>query len=286
MRAPMVAVLAVSAFSCAPMLSVRRDVPPRYILEATDISVVQRDTSGNSTMDVLSTVLDPLGALNRVAILTPRAVNQVTTTLQASRSFRVLGSCVPRGCTGSQAVLYVRMVTGNRQDITRAGDRSRTYRGTCQLELTIETPQGAVLYQTTETAEVEGASDVVLDATYRAAERLAQTLLPGSEVTTFVLAKEGPLSGPAKLAEKGGIDAAGQQLLAYVTANPNNAAARYHLGAVLTAKGDLEGAAEQMQYAEQLNANEYAGETEAARRRIASRDAMQRYLQSRGMNRR
>jgi hypothetical protein len=177
-------------------------------------------------------------------------------------------------------------VTGNRQDITRQGDRSRTYRGTCQLELTIETPQGAVLYQTTETAEVEGASDVVLDATYRAAERLAAMLLPGSEVTTFVLAKEGPLSGPAKLAEKGGIDAAGQQLLAYVTANPNNAAARYHLGAVLTAKGDLEGAAEQMHYAEQLNANEYAGETEAARRRIASRDAMQRYLQSRGMNRR
>lgn len=272
---PLLVVVASLALGCAPMVRVRRDSLPAVPVQAHSLTVLSSTTTGDVALDVLQAVIDPLGALNRIAMLTPEAARQFERTLASGGIFRILGPC-GGPCAGSDAVALVRVVDGQRREVTGPKDKTRRYEGWASVEVRIVDSQGALLFGRTWSGSSRGAGDVVWESVLNAATHAAQAMLPSTLVDTFTLVEEGPLAGAAKAAAQGELDVAERGIRSFLAGSPQSGVGRFHLGVVLTARGELDAALAEMIAAEQLD-GAYAGAADAARERIATRDRMRAF---------
>lgn len=283
---------ALLAVACAPRIVVRHDVPPRVMLEARTIAVEAKPFTGDVAVDVLRTIADPLGAAARLTLFTPEAQRCVEQGLLDSGLFQVVRGC-PAPCAQADLSVWVHVARSGSQlskeevkedPKTKQKTVKRTYVGSADLQVDVEDRGRVLVYQNQYGANATGENEgpLVQRAVELACANFVADLRPSFVSDTFVLAKEGPLKDAGELAAKGELPEAERQVRAYLAGNPNSAEAYFHLGAFLTAQGNLEAAIQAFDQAAQLKPG-FQQVALDARQRWQDRETLRAFLQRRGV---
>lgn len=282
------------ATACAPQIVVRRDVPPRVMLEARTVSVQAKPFTGDVAVDVLRTVADPFGTASRLTLYTPEAQRCVEQGLTNSGLFQIVAGC-QGPCPQADLTVWVHVSDSKTQlskeevkedSKTKQKTVKRTYLGSADLQVAVEDRARVFVYQHQYGGSATGEDQppLVRRAVERACGHFLADVQPQTVSDTFVLAKEGPLKNAGELAAKGELAEAERQTRAFLAGNPNHAEAYFHLGAFLTAQGNLEAAIQAFDQAAALKPG--FGQVAAdARQRWQDRETLRAFLERRGVSR-
>lgn len=260
----------VASTACAPLIHITRDIAPQLSLPGRHVFIhPYRATSGIAFFDLLA-VFAPTPIDEQWSSYAAGQLNQ--TLLSKDTGYQVLLDCA-LPCPVADATFVVRIVRAE------AKPNGEYMSGTAELDVTLISKERAVL----ATRAFRGDSyvkegDAVKVAVDFAVAKIVSALVPETTVDSFVLAENGPLKTAAELAAKGELVAAEQSIREVLKQLPSDAAAHYHLGAVLTAKGALDEALVELTFAAQASPK-YADQVAAARIRIEERDAFAAYRQ-------
>lgn len=268
------------ASACAPRIQVRYDVPATVHFGGAVQHVYVAHNVGDPTV---LTVLDPLAALVRT-VVAPDVARHLEAKLIEAQLFTVSPDCL-EPCPAADARVEVELDSSSvsrgrmktQQDdgeattaaagvIVRVLNRDgtsrfqQTYHGTASAGV----PRPDVVQPTDDT--------LIRSAAYDAVDGFVRDLRPSTGTATFVVSDEGSLQPGVRLALDGDLDGAWNALRDLVQREPDNAAAWYHLGVVMTAKGELEHAREAFAQAARLDP-QYAEDLRDADARLGLRDS-------------
>lgn len=277
----LLASLSLFATACAPTLIVKYDVPAAVHLGGASQGAYVGYTLGDPD---LLTVLDPLSALVRTSVA-PDVAQRLQQQLIAAQLFNVAVNC-PDGCPDADLRFEVEMDSSSvsRGEMQRKGTSGTSTTARASLKVRVLNRDGTSRYEATYTGDTSAGipkpdqaqpDDVQLvrSAAFNAVDRFVADLRPSVGSVSFSLEDDGPLEPGVKLALDGDLDGAWTSFQQVIQANPGNAAALYDLGAVMTAKGELEMALDAFKAAAQLDP-QYTDEVAGAERRLGTRDAM------------
>jgi hypothetical protein len=267
--------------ACAPHIHVKYDVPPAISLGDSVQQVYVVHTIGDP--DVV-TVLDPLAALVRT-VVAPDVARHLEQELAQANLFTVYPECPPP-CPPADARFEVALDSSH---VHRGFMATNSARGTdTTASATVKfrvvhrdgTSRFADSYTGTVNAGVPApdkvaASDeaLVRAAAFDAVDDFVRDLLPSCGSVLFAMEDDGPLEAGVNLAMNGDLDGAWNAFRDLLLKEPNNAAALYDLGVVMTAKGELELARDAFAAAAALDAK-YADDAAGAERRLGMRNAL------------
>lgn len=281
-RALPLAALAVLSTACSPRLVVRRDVPPNLELGQDVRAAYVEPIMTESTMNV---VLDPLGAIGRTIFLAPEAARRIEAGLTNARLFYVIPNCqAPCPQADTRITVEVTQSGSSPGAAATQSDSGTAAEGRATLTVRALKADGRMIverqYHGLRRGAVPGSKQtpvapatLVQNAVLDAADDFVGDLLPRTVRDSFALEDDGPLEPSAKLAANGDLDGAEAALRAYIEQNPGDARALYNLGAVFTAKGQLEAARDAFVAAAQRD-GQYADDAARAERRISDRDRL------------
>lgn len=269
--------LCLLLLACGPRIFVKREQPARADLGPETRVLAVHNAHQES---VLGVVLDPLGALART-VLTPHAVREVERLLSTSERYQVLPGC-GEGCRAADSHIEVSVVSAR----IEPGDAktSRSKDGAATLAIRVFTRSGTLAWQNdyrgSESGGVPGGKYEVADDTLlvrcvdQAVGAFVRDLHPQWLYESFRMEDEGPLEPCAKLAVQGDLDGAEAIARQVLAADPENARAIYDLGALFTARGQLEPALEAFRAAAKRDPK-YLGYARAAEQRLRDRGVLQ-----------
>lgn len=268
------------ASACAPRIQVRYDVPATVHFGGAVQHVYVAHDVGDPT---LLTVLDPLAALLRT-VVAPDVARHLEARLIDAQLFTVSPNCL-EPCPAADARIEIEMdsssvhrgrpaAPGDDGDATTAAagvivrvlnrDGTSRFQQTYHGTATAGVPAPDVVQPTDDT--------LIRSAAYDAVDDFVRDLMPSTGSVVFVVDDEGALKPGVQLALDGDLDGAWNALRELVQREPANAAAWYHLGVVMTAKGELESAREAFAQAARLDP-QYADELRGADARLGVRDS-------------
>lgn len=269
--------LGLAVTACGPRIYVKREQPARVVLgpEARVLNV-----RNGQDEPVIGIVLDPFGALAR-SMYTPHAVKQLEYLLSSSDRYQVLPRCGPV-CPQADTLLEVAVTNVSMEGGSARDSTSKT--GHASVYLRAYGRNGQLTWQGTYSDSSSGGvpgskgeqpDNVVLTACVdQSLQDFVRDLHPQWISESFRMEDEGPLEACAKLAVAGDLDGAERVAREVLAAQPNNAKAIYNLGALFTARGQLEPALEAFRAAAALD-KKYVDYARAAERRLADRGVLQ-----------
>lgn len=280
MRSAVVA-MGLMMVACGPRISVKREQPARVDLGADSRVLTVSNVHHESVLGVLT---DPLGALARTT-LTPRAVRQLEAQLAKSPRYQVIPRCgdvCPAADTRVEvSITNVHLKAGNvKTGASKEGEAS--------LAVRVLKRNGQVAWENSyrrwEYGGTPGSQDEMDDHTLlsrcvdSAVDGFVRDLHPQWIYESFRMEDEGVLQDCAKKAAAGDLDGAEAAAREVLTAQPENAKAIYNLGAIFTARGQLEQALEAFKAAAQRD-SKYVPYRKAAERRLADRGTLEHQSQ-------
>jgi hypothetical protein len=271
------AALLVSA--CSPQIVVKYDVPAKLHFGGVQ-NVYVDHTLGSPD---LLTVLDPVSALMRSSVA-PDVARRLEQQLANLQLFGVFPLC-QAPCPAADTLVQVEMDSSQvNHGIPATGSSSgeETW-GKASVKIRVLNRDGTSRYEGTYSGKSSagvpkvGAAlpndvDLVRQAAFNATDVFIGELMPTTGRVYFSLEDEGVLEPGVKLAMEGDLDGAWNAFREVLMKDPNNAAALYDLGVVMTAKGELEQARDAFAAAARLDP-QYQDDAEGAAQRLANRDA-------------
>lgn len=269
--------LCLPLFACGPRIYVKREQPARADL-GPDARVLAVHNAHHES--VLGVVLDPLGALART-VLTPHAVREVERSLSTSERYQVLPGC-GEGCRAADTHVEVSVTSARIEPGDAKTSRSKDAAATVSIR--VFKNSGALVwqhdYRGSDSGGVPGSKYEVAENTLlvrcvdKAVEAFVRDLHPQWLYESFRMEDEGPLEPCAKLAVQGDLDGAEAIARQVLAADPENARAIYNLGALFTARGQLEPALDAFRAAAKRDPK-YAGYARGAEQRLRDRGVLQ-----------
>lgn len=266
--------------ACTPTIHVVYDEPARLHFGGVHTVSVQQQVGDPG----LVTFLDPLAALTRTSVLSDVA-EYLEHQLAAAQVYQVLAGC-RAPCQGVDGRFEVEMSSsGIERGAFAGGDKAGTETtASATVIVRLFNPDGSSRFQDkyvgavnlgvpTADAPPPGDRELVRLAAFAAIDDFVRDLMPRRGRVAFELEDEGPLKPGVDLAIKGDLVGAQAAFQALVNESPNNAAALYDLGAVLTASGNLEAAQEAFFNAARLD-SKYVDAAAGASRRLDLREAV------------
>ncbi|MEW5741320.1 MAG: tetratricopeptide repeat protein [Myxococcota bacterium] len=273
--------LALAAAGCAPHIQVKYDVPAAIHFGDSVQQVYVVHTVGDA--DVV-TVLDPLAALVRT-VVAPDVARRLEQRLAEAQLFTVYPEC-PIPCPSADTRFEVELDSSNvhRGAMATSSSSGTDTSATVTVKFRVINRDGTTRFADSYTGvtnagvpkpdkAVPSDEALVRSAAFDAVEDFLADLKPSVGSVLFELEDEGPLEAGVDLAMSGDLDGAWNFFRDLLQREPNNAAALYDLGVVMTAKGELELARDAFQAAAALNPK-YADDAEGAQHRIRTRDAI------------
>jgi tetratricopeptide (TPR) repeat protein len=280
------AVLALALLSgCAPRAFVKYEVPPKVHFEGERVAI--NAVGYKSDWGALA-MLDPkFWTGDTDSHVSSAAAQHLEQVVVNERLLTALPGCTAP-CPAADALLFVKawveFVNGKP---VGAGLPPRAGTVSAMVQVTVVNPRGEALYegsykgegvastqgQSGGAAPEQETTELFQIAAFNAVDRFADDLRVKEDSWIFILEAEGALKPGVERLMDDDLDGAWTAFREVLAKEPNNAAALYDLGAVMTLKGELEAARDAFAAATRLDAH-YGPQLEQAERRLQYRDAL------------